>query len=84
MLQLAWTDWNWSRNSDNITSVGETTLVSSLIAAALLVILVIIVFILLFLYFRPARKSRAPVRPLVKSKTHVNDPIITAEETTLI
>jgi len=84
VLQLAWTDWNWSRNSNTASSGGETTLVSSLIAAALLIILVIIVFVLLFLYFRPARKSRSPVRPLVKSKTHINDPIITAEETTLI
>merc|ERR1711911_8673 len=84
VLQLAWTDQNWSHNSNNAFSGGETTLVSSLIAAALLIILVIIVFVLLFLYFRPARKSRAPVRPLVKSKTRVNDPVITAEETTLI
>ena len=84
VLQLAWTDWNWSRNPNTASSGGETTLVSSLIAAALLIILVIIVFVLLFLYFRPARKSRSPVRPLVKSKTHINDPIITAEETTLI
>jgi len=82
LLQLAWTDWNWSGRADAAPG-PETTLVSSLIAAALLILLVIVVFVLLFLYFRPLnRKSRVPLpKKIVKTKNEVN---ITAEETTLI